>query len=151
MLLLNYFLKDELPIVLLFDLLLEIYRIHRLVELLSDLHANLPHITIHSIEQVAVVEDQLYVCYELVPILVLVLSQSFPDGGEVHRSLNHLQIVGDLQGHWVHWVVEELRVFGLPELVQYFPRIGFPIVVFESRENHVVFEDQLWVQNAAAY
>lgn len=84
----------------------ELFFVHG-VELQPHLRGDLAVGAFPSIEQDAVVEDQIHVSIEIDLGVIGVIGQLGADGGEVHGVLDDVGIVGDVEGHWVNRVQED--------------------------------------------
>lgn len=62
-------------------------------ELLADSAAHAPHTGVLSVEEEAVIEDQVHVVNELFRPLVVAALQAVLDSAEIHRILNDARVV----------------------------------------------------------
>ena len=95
---------------------LEVQVLQLRLVLTLDGQSNLTNLTLHSIVEFTVVEDEFHVVTELLHLLVLVLSQLLPDRSKVHGLSYYLMVVWDVQGLHIHCLVEDVRLGVLLEI-----------------------------------
>lgn len=59
----------------------------------------------------------------------MVLFEVLFDGAEIHRLLDYVKIIVDLQLHWVHWLIEDPGLGVLGQCVHHPVGHFFPVVV----------------------
>ena len=81
-----------------------------LMILFLNLDSDLAYIAFRTIIDAAIIKYELHVIHELVNALVLVFLELLLDRGEVHRVLNHVRVVWDVQRNIVNWVCKNVSL-----------------------------------------
>lgn len=85
-----------------------------LLELAGDFYK----VLIRSIEKVAVVKDLHNICVELSRSVVAASLELVFNGGEIHRLLHYLKILGNVESLHVNWLHKGQCTFMLLQLLQ---------------------------------
>lgn len=85
-----------------------------LLELPTHFEADLADIALVAIVEHAVGEHQQHVLHELLRVVVDIVQEFLADCPEVHRVLDDVEVIVDVELLRVHRLVEEVRALDLP-------------------------------------